>query len=81
MHVNEDKIAVFASARMVIKADKLCQQAHLSTKVLSVPEHISSECGMCILVPQTELDAFCRIMTEAQLAMTLYPSTLTTETA
>ena len=41
-------IIIFMNVRLVIKADKLLQQHQLVAKIVPVPEHISSECGMCI---------------------------------
>jgi hypothetical protein len=41
-------IITFRNVRLVIKADKLLQQHQLICKIVPVPEHISSECGMCI---------------------------------
>jgi hypothetical protein len=41
-------IITFENVRLVIKADKLLQQHQLICKIVPVPEHISSECGMCI---------------------------------
>ncbi len=38
----------FESVRMVIKADKLLQANHIISRIIPVPEYISSECGMCI---------------------------------
>ncbi len=33
-----------------MKADALCRQHGIACRVLPVPEHISSECGMCLEV-------------------------------
>jgi hypothetical protein len=41
-------ILTFASVRLVIKADKILQANNIICKIIPVPEHISSECGMCI---------------------------------
>lgn len=41
-------IITFQNVRLVIKADKLLQQQQIICKIIPVPEHISSECGMCI---------------------------------
>lgn len=41
-------IITFESVRMVIKADALLRQHQIFFKIIPVPGHISSECGMCI---------------------------------
>jgi hypothetical protein len=52
---------LFTSLKQLIKADDLCQLHQLSTRVIPVPEHLSSDCGMCMevdfenLIPIIEL--------------------------
>lgn len=41
-------ILTFKTARQVIKADALLQHHQIISRIIPVPEHISSECGMCI---------------------------------
>lgn len=41
-------ILTFKTTRQVIKADALLQHHQIISKIIPVPEHISSECGMCI---------------------------------
>jgi hypothetical protein len=41
-------IVTFTNVRQVIKADAILRQNKIIAKIIPVPEHISSECGMCI---------------------------------
>jgi len=41
-------IIVFKNIRQVIKADEALRNHHLPSRIIPVPETISSECGMCI---------------------------------
>jgi hypothetical protein len=41
-------IVTFTNVRQVIKADAIMRQNGIVAKIIPVPEHISSECGMCI---------------------------------
>jgi hypothetical protein len=66
------KVALFHSARAVIKADAACQKAGLPTKVLPVPERLSSECGMCLAVSEAIEADFLQLMQEKQIEVTLY---------
>lgn len=66
------QIAVFATAREVIKADTACRNCKLDTKVIAVPEYISAECGMCIEVLAAQTDAFLSLMDSLSLKTKLY---------
>lgn len=68
----DKQIAVFATAREVIKADTACRNNRLDTKVISVPEHISSECGMCLEVPVSQITTFLSLMDSLSLKTKLY---------
>ena len=67
-----NKIALFTSARSVIKADAACQKLGLSAKVLAVPEEFSTECGMCLLISADKQDIFLQLMQRESLSVTLY---------
>ena len=48
-------IITFTNVRQVIKADAILRQHHIMAKIIPVPEHISSECGMCIETNNAQL--------------------------
>ncbi len=41
-------VALFDSVSVVMKAEKLLQQAHVPCKVIPVPKSISPDCGVCV---------------------------------
>ncbi|MFA8450391.1 MAG: DUF3343 domain-containing protein [Bacteroidales bacterium] len=51
----KEKILIFKSIRQVIKAEKFCLSSNLNHRIIPVPRHISSECGMCIIVDEEEM--------------------------
>ena len=55
--MKEKKIWVlFQNTRKVIQAEKLCKEAQIALTVMPVPSCISSECGMCILVAESDVE-------------------------
>ena len=55
-------IITFESVRLVIKADALLKQNQIICKIIPVPSHISSECGMCIETNSLNHDDIRRIL-------------------
>jgi len=64
-------ILTFLNVRLVIKADKLLQQHQLICKIVPVPEHISSECGMCIETNGENLKRIQQLLTEYGIEHTI----------
>lgn len=67
-----NRIALFKSAREVIKADHACRNAGIHATVVPVPQTLSSECGMCLVIPSEELALFHQIMQTISLTPNLY---------
>ncbi|PWD98108.1 DUF3343 domain-containing protein [Marinilabilia rubra] len=49
--MTDEKLLLFPNVHKVMKADRICRMNGIPCRVIPVPEHISSECGMCLLVP------------------------------
>ncbi len=64
-------IITFESARMVIKADTLLRQQNVYCKIIPVPEHISSECGMCIETNIGNHELICNLLSQQQIKHTI----------
>jgi len=47
-------VLLFRSVHWVIKAEKVLGTKGIKTKIIAVPRHISSECGMCLLFEKGE---------------------------
>lgn len=65
-------IAVFQHARAVIRAEKCCRDHGVHVTVMPVPETISSECGMCLGVTDSDRALFDELMNKASIAVKLY---------
>ena len=55
-------ILTFANVRQVIKADRVLAQQGFTVRVIPVPEHISSECGMCIEADNDQADVMLAVL-------------------
>jgi len=59
---------LFQSTHAVLKAERLLLDAGISCKVIPVPKHISSECGICVLTPAGQSDAARAALDTARIA-------------
>ena len=48
--MTDEKLLLFPNVHKVMKADKACRINGIKCRIIPVPEHISSECGMCLSV-------------------------------
>jgi hypothetical protein len=48
-------IALFESARIVIKSERILKASGIRCKAIPVPHHISSECGMALEVESDDI--------------------------
>ncbi len=65
-------IAIFRSARDVIRCDKQCRAEGLGTKIVAVPEQYSSNCGMSIVVSLQDKNKFTEIINSLELEVKIY---------
>ena len=45
------------STSYALRAEKFLRKAGIASKLIPVPRHLSSSCGVCIRIAQTEQDA------------------------
>ena len=64
--MTEDKtyrVALFDSVSHVMKAEKILKEASIPYKIIPVPKHISTDCGVCLrFLPEQQemvLEALC----------------------
>jgi hypothetical protein len=50
-------VVLFHSVTHAMKAEKLLKAAGLTFKLIPVPKHISSDCGICLRFPREQQDA------------------------
>jgi hypothetical protein len=60
-------IVLFHSTNWAIKAEKVLQRAGLEVKLIPVPRHLSSDCGVCIRFNWADEEAVRRALEEAQV--------------
>jgi hypothetical protein len=65
-------ILIFKNVHKVMKADTLCRQRGISCRVLPVPEHISSECGMCLEVEAENTEKCTVVLKENNIQFEIY---------
>jgi len=58
-------ILLFKNTREVIRAEDLCRKNGLKLQVISVPRQIASECGMCLLLPEDEVNKAVELLSKA----------------
>ncbi len=56
MEDSRGKIFLFRNTREVLKAEKWCIENHIKHKVMPVPRHISSECGMSLQIASLDVE-------------------------
>jgi len=58
-------LLLFRSTRDVIRADEACDNAAVAHRVVSVPRHISSECGMAVRIDRADKSVVEKALCEA----------------
>jgi hypothetical protein len=48
MDANTFQVVIFHSVHHAIRAEKLINEAEIPCKLIPVPRHISSDCGVCL---------------------------------
>lgn len=72
--MNERILLLFQSTRAVIKAERLLNEKDIFCKVIPVPRHISSECGMALEIYPESAHAIKHVLDENQIAFAVYES-------
>jgi len=58
-------VILFHTSSHALRAEKLLKQQELTCKLIPVPRHLSSDCGVCLRVPQAEGEAAGRLLAAA----------------
>jgi hypothetical protein len=56
-------VVLFHSVTHAMKAEKLLKAAGVTMKLIPVPKHISSDCGICLRFPREQKDAVVAALT------------------
>ncbi|HGE71192.1 TPA: DUF3343 domain-containing protein [Candidatus Poribacteria bacterium] len=60
-------IVLFETTQAVIKAEKILNEAGIKIKLIPVPRHISSDCGISILFDLNLIDKIKSILSEKNI--------------
>ncbi len=63
--MTKEPLLLFPNVHKVMTADRICKKNNITTRVIPVPEEISSECGMCLVVAPAEMER-CVVVLEEQ---------------
>jgi hypothetical protein len=56
-------VILFHTSNHAIRAEKVLKEAGHTCRLIPVPRHLSSDCGVCLRIPIQETEA-CRLATE-----------------
>ena len=57
MTPESNAVILFHSTSHAIRAERIVREAGLRSKMIPVPRHISSDCGVCVRVARSDKDA------------------------
>ena len=60
-------VVLVYSTSYALRAEKLLSKAGIGTKLIPVPRHLSSNCGVCIRIAQSDCGAAQRTLQKAGL--------------
>lgn len=60
-------VILFHTSNHALRAEKLLENAGHRVKLMPVPRHLSSDCGVCLRIDRSERDACRRILEEARV--------------
>lgn len=67
-------IVLFPSVHFAIKAEKLIRSEGFPAKLIPIPRHLSSDCGVGLRIPWKEKETIGRILAEASVRIEgIYP--------
>ncbi|RCW34542.1 DUF3343 domain-containing protein [Marinilabilia salmonicolor] len=70
--MSEEPLLLFPNVHKVMRADRICKAKGIATRVIPVPEEISSECGMCLVVADSNLNACREALKEENITFELH---------
>ncbi len=60
-------VILVPSTSHALRAEKILRAAGIDCKLIPVPRHLSSDCGVCVRIPRTARDAACAALQQAHL--------------
>ncbi|MGB9776672.1 MAG: DUF3343 domain-containing protein [Anaerolineae bacterium] len=60
-------VILVPSTSHAIRAEKILREAGVECKLIPVPRHLSSDCGVCVRIPRAAREAACAALNQAHL--------------
>jgi len=60
-------VLLFPSIHFALRAEKLLKEKKPSVKLIPVPRHLSSDCGVCLRIPWGEREEIVGMLNEARI--------------
>lgn len=67
MNAKTDTVILLHATSHAIRAEKLIKKAGISCKLIPVPRHLSSDCGVCVRLEQSNREKAINILEEANI--------------
>lgn len=62
-------VILFFSTHFALRAEKLTKEKGYATKLIPVPRHLSSDCGVCLRIPWEEKENILNLLEESGVRM------------
>jgi hypothetical protein len=62
-------VVLFYSTSYALRAEKVLGQAGIPCKLIPVPRHLSSDCGVCVRIERADREAALRALEAARVEM------------
>ncbi|MBC7226614.1 MAG: DUF3343 domain-containing protein [Thermoflexales bacterium] len=60
-------VILVPSTSHALRAEKILRSAGIECKLIPVPRHLSSDCGVCVRIPRPAREAACAALEQARL--------------
>ena len=64
---SERSVVLFYSTSGALRAEKLAKKAGLRVKLIPVPRHLSSDCGVCLRFESSDMEDLQAILDESRV--------------
>jgi hypothetical protein len=64
---SEHSVVLFYSTSGAIRAEKLAKKAGLKVKLIPVPRHLSSDCGLCLRFESSDVENLQEVLDESRV--------------
>ena len=66
--MNAETVILFPTNAHVMRAETLLKEAGFACKLIPVPRHLSSDCGICLKINQQSTDDIRSLLNDSKLA-------------